>query len=164
MSQSQIKRKSEARRTERQKRGSLTDWAVDTGTLERYQQTMWNFFHFLDEFGKTLPTAWGLDEELSSYVEELWAAGDGLSQAEYTLASVHHFVPQLRGRIPGAWRKLKTWRRHELPRRAPPIPPIVVSGIAGLARIQGRLDVSVGILIGVSLHASGQRSLEVENL
>ena len=89
-----------------------------------------------------------MDEELSSYVEELWAAGDGLSQAEYTLASVHHFVPQLRGRIPGAWRKLKTWRRHELPRRAPPIPPIVVRGIAGLARIQGRLDVSVGILIG----------------
>ena len=79
MSQSQIKRKSEARRTERQKKGSLTDLAVDTGILERYEQTMWNFFHFLNEFGKTLPcTAWGLDEELSSYVEELWAAGDGL--------------------------------------------------------------------------------------
>ena len=85
MSQSRRKRKSEARRTERRKKGSLTDFAVDTGTLERYQQTMWIFFHFLDEFGKTLPcTACRLDEELSSYVEELWAAGDGLSQAEYT--------------------------------------------------------------------------------
>ena len=158
-----MKRKSEARRTERQKKGSLADLAVDKGTLERYQQTLWNFFHFLDEFGKTLPsTTWGLDEEPSSYVEELWAAGHGLSQAQYTLASVHHFVPQLRGRISGAWRKLKTWRRHEVPRRAPPIPPIVVRGIAGLARIQGRLDVSVGILIGFQCMLRGGEILRLK--
>ena len=35
-----------------------------------------------------------------------------------------------------------------MPRRAPPIPPAVVRGIAGLAWVQGRLDVALGILIG----------------
>ena len=106
-------------------------------------------FVFWTIFCKPLPcTVWRLDEELSEYVEELWAAGDGLSQAESTLAAMHHFAPQLHGRIPGAWKKLKTWRRHELPRRAPPIPPAVVRGIAGLAWVQGRLDVALGVLIG----------------
>ena len=35
-----------------------------------------------------------------------------------------------------------------MPRRAPPIPPAVVRGIAGLAWVQGRLDVALGVLIG----------------
>ena len=35
-----------------------------------------------------------------------------------------------------------------MPQRAPPIPPAVVRGIAGLARVQGRLDVALGVLIG----------------
>ena len=100
-------------------------------------------------------TVWRLDEELSEYVEELWAAGDGLAQAECTLGAVHHSAPQLRGRIPGAWKKLKTWRRHEMPQRAPPIPPAVVRGIAGLARVQGRLDVALGILIGFHCRLRG---------
>ena len=34
-----------------------------------------------------------------------------------------------------------------MPRRAPPIPPAAVRGIAGLAWVQGRLDVPLGILI-----------------
>ena len=149
MPRTKVKRRTEARRTERQRRGSLADLAVEAVTLERYQQTLWNFFHYLDVFGKPLPcTVWRLDEELSEYVEELWAAGDGLAQAQCTLGALHHFAPQLRGRIPGAWKKLKTWRRHEMPRRAPPIPPAVFRGIAGLAWVQGRLDVALGILIG----------------
>ena len=36
--------------------------------------------------------------------------------AEHTLVALNHFPPQLHGRIPGAWKKLKTWRRHEMPR------------------------------------------------
>ena len=94
------------------------------------------------------PVHWRLDEELSDYVEELWANGDGLAQAQCTLGALHHFAPQLRGRISGAWKKLKTWRRHEMHRRAPPIPPALLRGIAGLAWVQGRLDVALGILIG----------------
>ena len=81
-------------------------------------------------------------------MEELWAAGDGLTQAEYTLAALHHFAPPLHGRIPAAWKQVRTWRRHEMPRRAPPIPPALVRGIARLAWVQGRLDVVLGILIG----------------
>ena len=117
--------------------------------MGRSQQTLWNFFCFLDVCRKPLPcTVWRLDDELSQYVEELWAAGDGLTQAEYTLAALQHFVPQLHGRIPGAWKKLKTWRRHEMPRCGPPTAPVVVRGIAGLAWVQGRLDVALAILIG----------------
>ena len=47
------------------------------------------FFRHLDVFGKPLScTVWRLDEELSEYVEELWAAGDGLAQAECTLGAL----------------------------------------------------------------------------
>ena len=71
---------------------------------------------------------------------------------------------QLHGRIPGAWKKWKTWRRHEMPRRAPPIPPAVVRGTAGLAWVQGRLDVAFCILIGFSLYALRPRSVEAQIL
>ena len=81
-------------------------------------------------------------------MEELWAAGDGLTQAEDTLAALHHVALLLHGRIPGAWKKVRTWRRHEMPRCAPPIPPAVVRGIAGLEWVQGRLGVALGILMG----------------
>ena len=48
MPRTKVKRRTEARRTERQRRGSLADLAVEAVTLERYQQTLWNFFHYLD--------------------------------------------------------------------------------------------------------------------
>ena len=69
------------------------------------------------------------------------------------------FCSQLRGHTPGAWKKLKTWRRHELPRRAPPIPPAVVHGVAGLAWVQGRLDVAHGVLIGFHCMLRGSEVL-----
>ena len=124
---------------------------------------MWNFFRFLDDFDKPLPcTAWRLDDELSVYFEELCPAGDGLSQAQSTLAAVNHFAPQLRGHTPGAWKKLKTWRRHELLRRAPPIPPAVVRGVAGLAWVQGRLDVALGVLIRFHCMRRGSEVLRLK--
>ena len=105
MQRSKVKRRTEASRTERQRRDSLADLALEAVTLERYQKTLWNFFRYLDDFRKPTPcTVWHLDDELSQYVEELWAAGDGLTQAEYTLAAVHHFAPQLHVRVPGAWK------------------------------------------------------------
>ena len=105
---SKSKKRTEVRRTERQRKGKLADLAVEAVTLGRYQQTLWNFFCYLDVCRKPLPcTVWRLDDELSQYVEELWAAGDGLTQTDYTLAVLHHFAPQLHGRIPGAWKKLK---------------------------------------------------------
>ena len=48
-----VKRRSEARRTERQRRGSLADLAVEAVTLGRYQQTLWNFFRYLGRFSQT---------------------------------------------------------------------------------------------------------------
>ena len=76
MTRSKVKRRTEARRTERQRRGSLADLAVGAVTLGRYQQTLWNFSRYLDDFRKPMPcTVWHLDDELSQHVEELWAAG-----------------------------------------------------------------------------------------
>ena len=108
MPRSKVKRRTEARRTERQRRGSLADLAVEAVTMGRYQQTLRNFFRYLDDFRKPMHcTVWHWDDELSQHVKELWAVGDGLVQAEYTLAALHHFAPQLLGRIPGAWKKVE---------------------------------------------------------
>ena len=70
-----------------------------------------------------------------------------IGHAEIILAAFHHFAPQLIGRLPGAWRRVGAWRRHELPHRAPPMPPAVVRGLAGLAVVQGRADVALALLI-----------------
>ena len=53
------------------------------------------------------------------------------------------------GNLCGAWRRVKTWKKHELPKRAPPLVPLVVCGLAGLARAQGREDVAISLLLGL---------------
>ena len=137
-----------ARGRERQKKGTLANLAVLPSTLNKYRQAMWAFSNHLDSFDLDIPgTNWALDDAVCAYVEDLWADGEHLGHAEIILAAFHHFALQLIGRLPGAWRRVGAWRRNELPHRAPPMPPAVVRGLAGLAVIQGRADVALALLI-----------------
>jgi len=88
-----------------------------------------------------------LDRQLMEYVEHLWDTGDSRSVANYTLAAVQHFL-NVRSRFVGAWSLISAWQRMELPVRTPPLPVLVLTGMAGWALQRGRLDFTACLLVG----------------
>ena len=133
--------------------------AVSVATRGRYHNAVWRWFAWIERLGGDLPaTTWELDESLCEFLDELWSAGDGLTQGEMTIAGLQHLAPQLVGKLPGPWRRLKTWGRNELPRRAPPLVPKIVRGMAGLARAQGRMDMCLALLVGFHCMLRGAKS------
>ena len=56
-------------------------------------------------------------------------------------------LPHVRRRLPQAWRLLKTWDKHELPARAPPLLPELVNAMSGyfIAHQQGALALSLQV-------------------
>ena len=146
----------------RRRLGTLSDRKVAAGTLKRYKNEVGKFLQWVVMSKLELPTnILELDDLLCIFVEELWASGESVSLAEGCISGIHHFIPQLALRTPGPQKLIKAWHRTELPRRAPPLSPEIVKGMAGLAIIQGKLDVGVGLL--VSFHAF-LRGCELLNL
>ena len=89
-----------------------------------------------------------MDPLLCEYLEHLWSSGAGRAQACDTLAGLQDIQPNLRNRIPGAWRLLKTRAQNELPCRAPPLPEHVVSAMVGWAFFKGHNSFALSLLIG----------------
>ena len=68
-----------------------------------------------------------MDRQFCAYIEDLWLSGEVKSP-------VHFFI--MRRRIfPGAWSLYGAWERHEVPRRAAPLPIDVLFPFWGLAAL-----------------------------
>ena len=58
-----------------------------------------------------------------------------------------HFMPAVRGKTPGSSRLMKGWTKTELPERAPPLPALFATAVAGAALRRQDLRLCVLILI-----------------
>ena len=88
-----------------------------------------------------------MDEQFSEYLCHLWEEGESRTFGAYALAGAQHFDPSIKHKIPGAWRLLMAWQKHEIPVRAPPFLPNVVFALAWVAHRNLRSDVSLAIMI-----------------
>ena len=57
------------------------------------------------------------------------------------------FQPWMKRRIPHAWRLFSTWRRLEIPARAPPLTQRIVRGLAAYEMILGNFEMSALLLL-----------------
>ena len=62
-----------------------------------------------------------LDGQIQHFIETLWQDGESISLAGDIISSVQYFQPSCKGHLQGSWKLLRTWQRHELPSRAPPL-------------------------------------------
>ena len=62
-----------------------------------------------------------------------------------------HFMPAVRGKTPGSSRLMKGWTKTELPERAPPLPTLFATAVAGAAL--RRQDLRLCVLILIAFHA-----------
>ncbi|CAK0853913.1 unnamed protein product [Prorocentrum cordatum] len=141
----------DAPRTTRAGLGKLRDARIGAATLARYRRAAQQFVDYLNAMNLPLPFSWeDMDVTLQDYLEYLGAEGATKGQANDALSGVQHLL-RTRRQCPGAWRLLSVWGRLELPQRAPPMPPLVCSALAGWALGRGEIAFAATILAGFHL-------------
>jgi integrase len=102
--------------------GRLNDLRIPASLRNRYAKAVNRFFSFLARRHKVLPNDMDLlDQELCEFVEETWEEGQPRSWCLECLSGIGKFEPSLQNQFPLARAFVETWKRHELPERAPPL-------------------------------------------
>ena len=114
--------------------GTLRELQLQLRTLKRYREALERYFEWLDSNEFDSPgSRTEADELLADFVEFCWDAGAPRGHAADAICGLQHFVPTLRGELKLSWQLLKTWDRHEVPSRAPPLLSRQVLAMAGFA-------------------------------
>ena len=93
------------------------------------------------------------DLALCSFIESLWEEGDSKNEAIDCVSGVLHYLPQLKGKVPGSKRLLVAWGKCELPERAPPLNTFFVAALAGKAVALNERRLAVSLLLGFHCYA-----------
>ena len=88
-----------------------------------------------------------LDDIVSQWVTDAWSSGEPLLLAGDGLSALHYFQPWTRRMLPQAWKLFRTWRRIEVPFRAPPLTKALVRSMAAYELEQGHLEMSAMLLV-----------------
>lgn len=136
------------RQRRRQQLGDLHSLIVRPSTVDRYKNAFRRFVSFLAGQNQQIaPTKTQLDLQVEEYIEFLWQDGEGVSLAGDTLSSLQYFQPSLKRCLPGGWRLLRTWQRHELPSRAPPFTRETLAVFLGFVHSVSP-DIAVALYLG----------------
>ena len=75
-------------------------------------------------------------------------SGESMSDAEQCLASLHHYLPVVRGHLSPAWDLVRCWRRLEPPSRTPPWSRQLMRAISSLLLSYGKPTYGLAIMVG----------------
>ena len=132
------------RARQKQRKGiKLRDAGVTVQTQTRYYTAVREVVKYIDK-ADSFPQ---LDEDLSDWIEQKFAAGYPLNGIADCLSGIHYFVPQSRRQLPSAWKLFSIWRKIEVPSRAPPITEDLL-GFASRALEEDHLDFACLLLLG----------------
>ncbi len=133
------------RQRQRLRKGiSLQDAGITSNTQSRYYLSVSKLFPFISNCG----TLEQIDDAASRWVISEFNKGKPLCFVGDGLSGLHYFLPQTRRHLPGAWRLFGTWRKLEVPSRAPPITADLVLAFSARALELNDLDFATLILVG----------------
>ena len=92
-----------------------------------------------------------LDEALCLFVDSLWEYGDPKSYGVEAIVGLGKLIPKCRHMYPCARALLKTWQKHEMPVRCPPLTSDLVSSMVGVC-IDVLKDFKLGCLFLLLFH------------
>ena len=123
-----------SRANARKQIGKLRSQVIRSSTEERYKEVFHRFLKFHRLHANFVVASFEEFDELSSeYIEMLWETGEPKSLANYTLAALQYFRPQLKQHLPWSWKLVKVWNQVEIPIRATPMSPNLLLAYAGVA-------------------------------
>ena len=140
------------RRKERASLGKLRDRLLSPRTLTNYKSSTRLFLHYCSIQGfpsSTTPAT--VDIRLCEYIEHCWEEGETRNLPANARSGLMHFIPSLRGALPGSQRLLAAWSKNELPNRAAPLPIKFLMALVGCA-IRGN-DLRMATTLLVAFHA-----------
>ena len=133
----------------------LRDIIVRPKTLKTYHISASRFLFFCSvHFGRWPQSYIDLDLCLCAFIEQVWEEGDPKSWALNAISAMAHFIPAVRGNTPGSSRLMKGWTKTELPERAPPLPTLFATAVAGAALHRRDLRLCVLIMVASRVQAS----------
>ena len=89
-----------------------------------------------------------LDEKVCLWIERMWKQGEPLLTIGDALSALHFYQPSTKRQIPHAWKLFATWRKLEVPARAPPLTAMLVRGMSALALDRGKLELATCLILG----------------
>ena len=101
---------------------------------------------------KALPThidsKESLDEAIADWIEEQFEKGAPLNTVADALSGIHYFVPSTRRGLPTSWKLFATWRKVEVPSRAPPLTSDLLWAMAAKALLDDNFELGALLLLG----------------
>ena len=136
-------RPSRAERKRRRADIDLEDASLSRKTRARYMATLIKLTPWLD---KITPQE-DIDDVISEWVDFCWKSGEPLLTVGDGLSALHFYQPWTRKRLYHSWKLFKTWRRVEIPSRAPPLTLRLVRSMAAFELKNQNLEMAVILLL-----------------
>ena len=122
----------------------LRDFSITPKTRDRYTRAVAQLLPFLE----AQPDLSDLDGLVSDWIECQWARGSSVADIADALSGLHFFWPEIKGKLRGAWRLFKNWRRIESPQRAPPMTILLIRALVGRAILVDDLRLAALFCLG----------------
>ena len=136
-------------RAERRKRRAsiiLEDASLAPQTKVRYFMALRKLLPMLEK----LTLEHDMDEVVCQWVEQCWKCGEPLLTVGDGLSALHFYQPWTRRKLPHSWKLFRTWRRIEVPARAPPLTLQLVRSMASFEI--GNCNLEMAAMLLVSFH------------
>ena len=122
----------------------LADIGVSPSTLQRYYYAVSRLAPVLSQISDEFQ----LDEDIAAWIQQEFEDGCPLYLVADALSGLHHLEPYTRKRLVKSWRVYATWRKYEVPARAPPLTAEIVLGMAGWCLAHDHLTMGALLLLG----------------
>lgn len=122
----------------------------DSGITERTRTRYLSALQLLMPIIETITRIQDLDIVCEEWVEQQWECGCTLGAVGDALCGLQFYWPEAKGHLRGSWRLYKTWRKLEIPTRAPPIPSFIVQAFVRTLVDSG--DYTLAFLIALGFH------------
>lgn len=87
---------------------------------------------------------------VSDWIEEVFTMGAPINLVADALSGLHCFMPSTKKRLPTSWKLFATWRRFEVPSRAPPLTQDLLWAM--VSRCLQMADFEMASLLALSFH------------
>ena len=122
----------------------MADAAVSDTTRGRYFVALQRLLPLLEN----IHSEHGLDDAVCSFIAVSWKKGLPLYLVGDALSGLHRQEAWTKKKIPRSWRLFSTWRRLEVPARAPPLTLPIVRALAHLSLFHDDLIFATLLLLG----------------
>ena len=137
-------RLTKAARKRQRKNISLEGASLTDQTRTRYYAALRKVMPYVEQISHEHQ----LDDVVSQWVTDAWTSGEPLLVAGDGLSALHYFQPWTRRLLPQSWKLFRTWRRIEVPFRAPPLTKPLVRSMAYYELDRGHLEMAAMLMVG----------------